>query len=240
MNTIPSRRMGLTIDRLLSQAIRSAGRRFYSERHSNLGHITTYLTTDGVPNLLQRPLLNEYLDAHITLRLLPTTHPYIPVLQGQGKYRASMNAIRLLATKFVLQDKAKLKIDKVITLLREEKTNYNCITSNDKLVIKWQSCNESDGSDKSVDSSGKDVELGQVRNVGEVDTSSPVFNHILNPTKNKLTSEIDYTRQPPRFVRGIFIFEFNEDNSRILVHTIDSVEMVDFDKRIQTDALASV
>lgn len=229
--------MGLTIDRLLSQAIRSAGRRFYSERHSNLGHITTYLTTDGVPNLLQRPLLNEYLDAHITLRLLPTTHPYIPVLQGKGKYRASMNAIRLLATKFVLQDKAKLKIDKVITILREEKTNYNCITSNDKLVIKWQSCNEGDGN---LGSCEKDVKLGRIRNVGEVDTSSPVINHILNPTKNELTSEIDYTRQVPRLVRGIFIFEFNQDNSSILVHTIDNVEMVDFDRKIQTGALASV
>ncbi|GCE97327.1 hypothetical protein ZYGM_004882 [Zygosaccharomyces mellis] len=235
MNTAPLQHIGLTIDRILSQAIRRVGRRFYSERHSNLGHITTYLTAEGVPNLLQRSLLNEYLDDHISLRLLPTTHPYIPVLQGKGKYRASMNAVRLLATKFVLQDKAKLKIDKVITVLRGEKTNYNCITSNDKLVIKWRSCEEGDGS---VGTCEKDVNLGKVRNVGEVDTSSPIISHILNPTKHELTSEIDYTQQLLRLIRGIFIFEFNEDNSCILVHTIDNVEMVDFDK-IQTGALAS-
>lgn len=238
MNSISSssQRIGLTISRILSKTIR--GRRFYSERHLNLGRITAYLTEDGVPNLLDRPFPNEYLDPHISLRLLPTTHPYIPILQGKGKYRASMNAIRLLSTKFVLQDKASLKVDKVITIGRGEKTNYNCITSNDKLVIKWESCNEAEGN---ADSCGKDdVNLGRIRNLGEVDTSSPVISHILNPTKHEFTNEIDsMRRQLPRLVRGIFIFEFNEDNSSILVHSIDNVEIVDFDKKVQTSTLAS-
>lgn len=228
----------MTVNVIIPQIIQCVGRRFQSTRHSNLGKITTYLVTEGVPKLLQRPLSNDYLDEHIKLRLLPSTHPYLPVLHGKSKYRASMNAVRLLATKFVLQDKARLKVDNVITMMKDQKTKYNCITPNDKLVIKWQSCNEQEGEDGGNCEENSATE--KVHNVREVEPSSLVIDHILNPTKNKLTSEVSHTRQFPRLVRGIFIFEFNQDNSSILVHTIDSVEMVDFDKKIQAGALASV
>ncbi|SJM83644.1 uncharacterized protein ZBIST_1189 [Zygosaccharomyces bailii] len=209
--------------------------RCISTRHSNLGKLTNYLVSQGVPNLLQTPLESKYIDDNIKLRLFPTTHPYIPVLQGRNKYRASMNAIRLLANKFVLRKGTRLRINAVSTILQEETSKYNCITTNDRLVVKWQSCAPHAGEEEM----GKDHEIALVRDVRGIKASSPVINHIMNPATNKLTNEIEST-QRPRFVRGIFIFEFNKDNSSILVHTIDSVEMVDFEKKVQTNALASV
>lgn len=148
-----------------------------------------------------------------------------------------MNAIRLLANKFVLREGTRLVVNAVTTIPREEKPHYNCITANDRLVVKWQSCGPGQEDEEVGDGNGGSG--GTVHDVRGMQASSPVINHIISPSTNKLTNEIDYS-QRPRLVRGIFIFEFNEDNSSILVHTIDSVEMVDFDKKVQTSALASV
>ena len=35
-----------------------------------------------------------------------------------------------------------------------------------------------------------------------------------------------------RIVNGTFVFEFNEDNSKILVHTIENVELIDYERKI--------
>ena len=37
-----------------------------------------------------------------------------------------------------------------------------------------------------------------------------------------------------RLIRGTFIFEFNEENSKILVHTIEDVELIHYEKKIAT------
>lgn len=37
-----------------------------------------------------------------------------------------------------------------------------------------------------------------------------------------------------RLIKGTFIFEFNEENSKILVHTIEDVELIHYEKKIAT------
>lgn len=225
--------------------------RYYSLRHSNLGEITEYLCKDGVPNFLQRSIKDSYLDEHVKLRLLPTTHPYMPILQGKTKYKASLNAIRLITNNLILKKTCLLHINSVTTLLKDKEESllkakqYNCITQNDKLVIKWQSCSSDEGSNHAADN-------GKVTSIPKLNLSNgsppPVIDYILHPSTKPFSGEMvsahidrqgSSTQSNPnnsvsRIVKGIFIFEFNEENTQVAVHTIENVEMVDFDRKIET------
>lgn len=208
-----------------------------SVRHANLGEISEYLLKVGVPNILQKPLEDRYLDEQIKLRFLPTTHPYFPTLQGKTKYKASLNAIRLISNKLVLKKDCQLHIISATTLLREKDGGrYNCVAPYDKLVVKWQSCTPEE---KIGHHRGKTTSVPQdLMN----DSTPPIVEYILHPSGKKLSGEIMSNDEAlikeqsliDRIVRGVFIFEFNEDNSRILVHTFENVEMIDYNKKIQT------
>lgn len=215
--------------------------RFTSSRHSNLGEISEYLLKAGVPNLLQKSLEDRYLDEQIRLRFLPTTHPYFPTLQGKTKYKASLNAIRLISSKLILKKICQLHITSATTLLREKRDNrYNCVTPNDKLVVRWQSCTP----DETIEHDrGKSTSVPQ--NLWN-DSTPPIVDYILHPSGKKLSGEMITSDKSlvgeqdlmNRVVKGIFIFEFNEDNSKIMVHTFEQVEMIDYNKKIETGALA--
>ncbi|CCE92424.1 Mco32p TDEL_0E01810 [Torulaspora delbrueckii] len=211
-----------------------------SIRHANLGEISEYLLKVGVPNMLQKSLEDRYLDENIRLRFLPTTHPYFPALQGKTKYKASLNAIRLISNKLILKKNCQLHITSATTLLRDKEDNrYNCVTPCDKLVIKWQSCLP-----------GENIKhlRGKTTSVPQnllSDSTPPIVDYILHPSGKKFSGEmirddgsLVQENLINRAVKGIFIFEFNDDNSRILVHTFEDVEMIDYDKKIQTGALA--
>ncbi|CAI4062764.1 hypothetical protein N7582_002213 [Saccharomyces uvarum] len=256
--------------------------RWYSNslKLANLGDITDYLVGDGVPNLLQKMLKESVLDDNITLRLFPTSHPYIPVLHGRSKYKASLNAIRMIVRKFVLDEECRLHISSVKTLTSasqggESKAipqNYNTITSNDKLVIKWQSCVPGDRCKipkPEINDELKGREDGVEKENPFTMKSVPVIDYILHPTLNSLNQRVvtEYidnaaekyvqnfnengdikggktgkddtikkgkVKRLSRLIRGTFIFEFNEENSKILVHTIEDVELIHYEKKIAT------
>ena len=52
--------------------------------------------------------------------------------------------------------------------------------------------------------------------------------------KSEGASKKNKKKKLSRLIRGTFIFEFNEENSRILVHTIEDVELIHYEKRITT------
>lgn len=217
--------------------------RCYSTRRTNLGQISEYLLREGVPNLLQTSFQDSYLDEQIKLRFLPTTHPYFPVLQGKTKYKASLNAIRLISNKLILKKDCQLHINSATTLLREEMNRrYNCLTGNDKLVVKWQSCTPHETVKHHSDQ-------GKVSSIPQnllTDTAPPILKYILHPTGKPLPQEMISNQESlvadndgiNRVVKGIFVFEFNEDNSKISVHTFEDIEMIDFNKKIESGALA--
>ncbi|CAI2002967.1 hypothetical protein SEUBUCD646_0G03120 [Saccharomyces eubayanus] len=259
-----------TLPRLYSNSIKLA----------NLGEVTDYLVGDGVPNLLQRMLKESVLADNITLRLFPTSHPYIPVLHGRSKYKASLNAIRMIVRKFVLDEECRLHISLVKTLnstskggeFKENSQNYNTLTPNDKLVIKWQSCIPEDRCKISKPEINDELKEKKDRVEGDNSfsiRSVPVIDYILHPTINNLNQRVvteyiddaaeksiqnfnkngdikegkigkddtikkNKVRRLSRLIRGTFIFEFNEENSKILVHTIEDVELIHYEKKIAT------
>lgn len=253
-----------------------------SQKVANLGQITDYLVDKGVPNLLQKMFEESVLADNIIFRLFPTSHPYIPVLHGKSKYKASLNAMRMIVRKFILGEECRLHISSVKTLtstLHDGETksvsqNYNTITCNDKLVIKWQSCVPEDHcriSKLEINDRLKEKKRGNGDNSALSVRSVPVIDYILHPTVNHLNQSViseyienaaeksveksfstsedskedenkktdgdskrNKKKSLSRLIRGTFIFEFNEENSKILVHTIEDVELIHYEKKIAT------
>lgn len=228
---------------------------------TNLGEIADYLKTRGVPSLLQENIKDNYLDDCIILRLLPSAHPYIPNLHGLIQYKASMNAMRVIMRKFILEDTSRIKIlsSKKISGDHGEKfrQQYNLspyLTTNDKLLVKWQSClpqnanpiePEDENFNKTFTFSSNDS-LGQKK-------GSPILDYILQKTPkvdnnlapglisqhitignklNSMNNDESIDNEYTRIVNGLFVFEMNEDNTKITVHTIENVELIDYERRV--------
>ncbi|CAI4062274.1 hypothetical protein SKDZ_07G3020 [Saccharomyces kudriavzevii ZP591] len=273
-----------SVSRSNAIAIKGTFSRWYSnsQKVANLGKMTDYLVGKGVPNLLQEMIKESVLADNIILRLFPTSHPYIPVLHGKSKYKASLNAIRMIVRKFILGEECRLHISSVKTLssiscggeAKDIPQNYNTITSNDKLVVKWQSCVPNDHckiSKLEINDKLKEKNQSNGGNNAFSMRSVPVIDYILHPTVNNLNqsviseyienavekraqrtsnkggdtevgkneksdgaSEKSKKKKLSRLIRGTFLFEFNEENSEILVHTIEDVELIHYEKKIAT------
>lgn len=232
-----------------------------AKRRANLGEMTEYLESQAVPDILNRPIEDNRLNHNIQLRLLPSLHPYIPTLHGITKYKTSMNGIRLIIRNFVLNERCKLHVVKVETILREEegeagRKKYNTVSDMDKIVVKWQSCREECEHLGPGDVTSR-AKMGSYKAMGETtatkskipqsnNAASEVINYIVHPTSpvtEKLMSQhaklvAEDKWKISRVLTGVFIFELNEDNSEIVVHTIDNVEMIDDEKEVETGAFA--
>lgn len=173
----------------------------------NLGKTISYLQNDGIPNLLSTNFSNKYIDHNIKLRLFPLSVPILPTLSGQVQYLTCLNTLRLLSNKFLLDKNVndiphKLNI-LTIDPIKDTQLSQNklFITTNDKLLIKWQT--------------SPDIltPLQQLGNYTRVEDG--------NFTENKNN----------RMIKGNFILELNHDNTQILVHTIEDIEFYHVKKK---------
>ncbi|CEP64919.1 Mco32p LALA0_S15e00364g [Lachancea lanzarotensis] len=237
---------------------------------ANLGLMTEYLSSEAVPHLLHKPIKLEKLDPNITLRLFPTTHAYLPRIQGITRYKHTMPLLTLVARSLVLHECSGLHVTGVETITGVSKEQrYNTITGNDKIVIHWQTCE--DDRDREVDqtnsTSAKKHSFTQadLDEVGRKSDSSfnvtthesinantspdqELLHYILSPDQKSsrefsgrpltLLDELKKKLGSPRTLHGLFIFELNSDNTKILVHTIDNVEI--FGRHEKQEAGASL
>lgn len=196
---------------MLSKALSFLGlaKHFMStqSRIVNLGKTISYLKNDGIPNLLSTNISTNYIDHNIKLRLFPLSLPILPTFTGQAQYLTCLNTLRLLSNKFLL-DKTinnsphRLNIVTIDTIKPTQLSqNKLFITTNDKLLIKWQT------------SPDTLTPLQQLGNYTRVEDG--------NFTENKNN----------RMIKGNFIFELNHDNSQILVHTIENIEFYHVKKK---------
>ncbi|CCF58993.1 hypothetical protein KAFR_0F03980 [Kazachstania africana CBS 2517] len=227
-------------------------KRCYVDRNSlqyktaNLGEITKYLTNKGVPNLLQGNLCKKYLDADIQLRLFPTIFPYLPTIKGSTKYSASMNAIRLIIEKFVLSNGHQKQFKDYFLHVMSVKSyqghnirtlpskEYKFLTENDKLIIKWRTCAPNLSCSHLLPLNSAKLDEGWSHH------SRKLLDYVIHPaanqnwgTRNDFLSTED--KNVTRLLSGVFIFELNDDSSRIAVHTIDNIELIDFSKKSVTN-----
>ncbi|SCU83390.1 LADA_0C11122g1_1 [Lachancea dasiensis] len=220
---------------------------------ANLGAMTEYLSSEAVPYMLNTTLKPEVLDREIKLRLLPTQHSYWPTISGRTKYKHSMTAIGLIVRTLMLHNHSILHVSGVETISGTSKgRRYNTITENDKVVIHWHSCKgdslEMSPEDQASQAKSEASDIhrnNSTKREGEprLDPSHAMWQYILNPgqkfsqemfSQNNLKAD----RESSRTIYGIFVFELNHDNTRVLVHTIDNAEFSEKPKKHPTGALA--
>ncbi|CAH6723556.1 hypothetical protein CLIB1444_16S01442 [[Candida] jaroonii] len=198
----------------------------------NLGKVTDQLQ-DLIPNILNKSLPKSIISSDIMLRFIPThvNESYLPSIRGHVSYYASFKAIQILTTAFILNPQVKLHIQSIKVIEEESNIDVLCVyKKSTKIHVRWTTCNE--GCYHLNDSkSTSDAKLGS-HTWSKVDTSRVNLDDTFSLRNiSKLSLGLvglnKNQKQLERVVSGIFIFELNEENDKIIVHTIDDVNIIE-------------
>lgn len=216
------------------------------QKKTNLGNMMDQLKV-AVPKILQESLPAELLLANVLLRICPShfdgMNSYLPNIKGHVSYYATCKALRLFLTSLVLNPNTQLHIHLIRTSRFPEP---NCVYGHStKVYIRWTTCPEGcwhlSGSPKLVaerdtysGSSTANATLGSHR-WSSIDAGKLLdkldLNWSLTGALANLGKGIVGLRKEEqlleRIISGIFIFELNEANDEILVHTIEDMDVVE-------------
>lgn len=217
-------------------------------RKTNLGAMMDLLKL-FVPTLLQESLPAEMLLSNVLLRICPShfenINAYLPNIKGHVSYYATCKALQIFLTSLVLNPRTQLHI----LLIRTSRfPEPNCVHAHStKIHIRWTTCPEGcwhlSGSPKLVSllkddempaTSTSNAKLGSHRwssidpgkLLDALDLNWSLTGALANLGKGivGLRKEDDKLE---RIVSGVFIFELNELNDEIIVHTVEDMEVVE-------------
>lgn len=228
--------------------------------HANLGEITQYLLHEGVPGLLQRNYSSTRIHPDAQLRLFPM-RPYTPTVRGRRKLEASLNALRFLLTTFVLPRGSDnhIHIHAAHSLAPGVHSPHAVCPEASKLLVRWATCTpEEHGRHQQESRPRHRWSVRGGRDSASAEPPRGIVDFVLRPSEENRGVSERAAREwqqrllsqsgtlsgsgsgpaiplPPaeitRVLQGIFMFEFSADNSQILVHTIDDVEMIDYERK---------
>lgn len=217
-------------------------------RMSNLGAMMDLLKF-YVPLLLQESLPAEMLLSTVMLRLCPShferINAYLPNIKGHVSYYATCKALQLFMTSLVLNPRTQLHISLIRTSRFPEP---NCVHAHStKIYIRWTTCPEGcwhlsgsaklveqECNDKYSDHSTANATLGSHRwssidpgkLLDKVDLNWSLTGALADLGKGIIGLRKEELRLE-RLVSGIFIFELNESNDKIIVHTVEDMDVVE-------------
>lgn len=196
-----------------------------------------------LPNMLQKSLPKQLISRDVLLRICPThfnqLNHYLPRIKGHVSYYTTMKTIQFVLTSLILNPDVKLHLQSIKVMTPEESNiDYLCVFRTTKIQVRWSTCNEGCGHLESGDkgkleyNSTSNAKLGSHKWT-KVDTlkflqiseSEPLksFSHLTTG----LVGLMKELNRLERVISGIFVFELNEDNSKIIVHTIEDVNIVE-------------
>lgn len=214
------------------------------QKKTNLGAMMDQLKI-SVPRILQESLPGDILLENVLLRVCPShfdrMNAYLPNIKGHVSYYATCKAIRLYVTSLVLNPKTQLHIQLIRTSRFLEP---NCVYGHStKIYIRWTTCPEGcwhlSGSTRLVaeshaasDTSTANATLGSHRwssidagkLLDKLDHNWSLTGALANLGKGIVGLRKEEQRLE-RVISGIFIFELNEANDKILVHTIEDMDV---------------
>lgn len=222
------------------------------ERKANLGAMVEEIKI-LVPNLLNKSLPKPVLSSNILLRICPTHfdefNSFLPNLKGHVSYYATWKTIQLVLTSIVLSPKVKLHVQSVRV---SHGTDVQAVyPDSTKIIVRWTTCSEgcdhlSPDQTKHADDlsnyhSTSDAKLGShkwskldtlrfVKDYKDPSGISKALPSIATTISQISTALVGLTKEGnklERVISGIFIFELNQDNDKIVVHTIEDVELVE-------------
>lgn len=219
---------------------------------SNMGSMIDNLK-DLVPQLLHKSFPKNMVLSDVLLRICPSHlelfNSYLPTIKGRVSYYATCKAIQMFFTSWVLNPRVKLHIQLIRTSHFPE---ANCVYSHStKIYVRWSTCSDgcthllepepeaphlAEGSAQASQSTSKatlgshrwasfDTEkfAGSSENVWSLSTS------LADLTKGIIGVKQEDIRLE-RIILGVFIFELNEDNTEILVHTVEDMNVVEHEQ----------
>lgn len=198
------------------------------ERKINVNKVVDQLR-EYVPDILETSLPKSIISKDIYLRICPSQFDenYLPKLNGLVTYYTTCKAIQLFLTSVMLSPKVKLHIQSIrVSHGPDPQCMFNDTT---KIFLRWSTC--PDGCSH-LDAQGTSQAHLGTHKWSEEDTKKIFDNHkSLSTLVSKLPGTImGLTKEPKkleRVISGLFIFELNEDNSKILVHTIENMEIIE-------------
>ncbi|ABN67026.2 conserved hypothetical protein [Scheffersomyces stipitis CBS 6054] len=179
---------------------------------------------------------------------------YLPNLKGHVTYYATCKAIQLFMTSVVLSPKVQLHIQQIRVSTSPDPWAVYADTT--KIHVRWSTCSEgcfhlSNDLQESVKDDGTNVEenfqstsaakLGAHRwskldtmkilreqdSPGGISKTLPSITSTLARLPAALIGLTKENKKLERVISGIFIFELNEDNDKIIVHTIENVDVIE-------------
>lgn len=166
----------------------------------NLKKLTHYLINDGVPNLLQENLSTGIIDQRVKLRLFPLSLPIIPTISGHHNYCTCLSTLRLLCNKFLLDNPNDHSIRHKLHIISFDQIQAGNICGFDNNLF--------------ITNNDKLIIKWQTYN------ERLHLDQFVKLKQNELLTDIKHNR----LIKGQFIFEFNNDNTKLLIHTLENIE----------------
>mmetsp|Transcript_6803 Transcript_6803/g.8635 ORF Transcript_6803/g.8635 Transcript_6803/m.8635 type:complete len:331 (-) Transcript_6803:54-1046(-) len=180
---------------------------------------------------------------------------YFPTLKGHVSYYTTCKTLQFILTSLVLNPKVKLHIQSIKTNAAKGDLGpevQGVYPDSTKIYVRWNTCLEGcdhlssnkiskdqGNNDTSNYHSTSDAKLGSHK-WSKLDTQKLVDNSNEHSIKSSpsvtatlshlTTGLIGLTKENNRLERvisGIFIFELNENNDRIIVHTVEDVNVIE-------------
>ncbi|RLV96543.1 Uncharacterized protein JA1_000019 [Spathaspora sp. JA1] len=210
------------------------------EKKANLGSTLEKLN-QAIPLILQKSLDKSLISPDIFLRIAPShfDEDYLPSLKGPVTYYATCKALQLFVNSVILSPKVKLHIQSIrVNFGPDAQSMFDDTT---KIVVRWSTCPEGcfhlEPEDKDQEShSTSQAKLG-AHSWSKLDTMS-LLNK--NHSDSKISLATTLTKLPAtligltkenkkleRVISGLFIFELTSDNSQVLVHTIEDMDIIE-------------
>ncbi|EMG45748.1 hypothetical protein SBY92_003453 [Candida maltosa Xu316] len=207
------------------------------KRKINLNRLLDKLK-EHVPDILDHSLPKSLISKNIYLRICPSQldETYLPKLNGPLTYYTSCKAIQLFLTSVMLSPKVKLHIQSIRVSQGPEPQCMFADTT--KVFMRWSTC--LNGCPHLEEQGTSQANLGSHKWSAE-DTKKIFDNHkTLSSVVKKLPTTImgltKESKKLERVLTGLFIFELDEDNSKILVHTIENMEVIEKFEPSEEDA----
>lgn len=171
-----------------------------------------------IPEALRVVPDSTRLDRDIILRVAPTITPNVPMIKGSVSYITALKATQLIFTSFILGSDVKLHLTE-LKIDEDGQSGYGLYKGATKIVVKWVTCD-----DDCVHLQGTGRRLRQEAHEKHQHME---WRDVLKTLK--IVSETDEQdhEHVGRVMSGLFVFELNKENDRILVHNVENIEMLD-------------
>lgn len=154
----------------------------------------------------------------------------LPNIKGHVLYYTACKGLQIFLTSVVVNPQVKLHILSVRTSTFPEPNTV--FANSTKIYMRWNTCQEGCSHLREIDSSSfstSRAKLGSHRWSGfdpKVINKESWASSLADLTKGLIGLKKDELRLE-RVILGVFIFELNEDNSQVLVHTIEDMDIVE-------------